>query len=478
MLQHRFAALDQFLCGLLLLATLWGAGTARVVGADEPRAKRPNVVVIMCDDMGYEGVSAYGSPSYKTPHLDRLAAEGVRFNHCYSQPICTPSRVQIMTGKYNFRNYTKFGKLRTSEATFGNVMKRLGYATAIAGKWQLGGDAQTVRDFGFDTHCLWHLDGRDSRFWNPRISQNGKLLKGLESQYGPDVMCQFLMDFIDDHTQQHPEQPFFVYWPTVLVHWPFVPTPDSPQGGSRERIGDYDGQRGGVEYFDDMVAYMDKLIGKLAGRLDDCGVRDNTLLLFTGDNGCATNIVSQMGDRQIHGGKGSMPDAGTRVAMIASGPGVIRGGRVVNDLVDFTDILPTIAAAGGASLEQLTNELKLDGHSFLPQLQGQPGESREWVFCHYTRNGHPVRPKREAQVQKALKKQRQARAKKQLGRFARNQRYKLYDDGRFYDVLQDVLEQRDIPPGVGSAEAEQARKALQAVHNAMPAWTPFATPKE
>ena len=459
---------------LFLVFALTGVLTTEAV-AEEASAQRPNVIVIMCDDMGYEGVSAYGSPSYKTPNLDRLAAEGVRFNHCYSQPICTPSRVQIMTGKYNFQNYTKFGKLRTTEVTFGNVMKRLGYATAIAGKWQLGGDAKTVRDFGFDTHCLWHLDGRDSRFWNPRISQNGKLLPGLEKQYGPDIMCQFLTDFIAEHAESKPEQPFFIYWPTVLVHWPFVPTPDSPEGGSRQRIGKYDGQNGGVEYFDDMVAYMDKLIGKLVDQLEASNVRDNTLLLFTGDNGCATNIVSKMGSSEIHGGKGAMPDAGTHVAMVASGPGLIRGGRVINDLVDFTDILPTIAEVGGA--KGVKQQLKLDGQSFLPQLQGEAGTPREWVFCHYTRNGHPTRPKNEAAVKKALQKQQQARKKKQLGRFARNQRYKLYDDGRFYDVQRDVLEQSAIAPGTGSDEAERVRNMLQDVHESMPAWTPFAAAK-
>ena len=105
----------------------------------------PNIVVIMCDDMGYEGVSAYGSPTYKTPELDRLAAGGMLFRHCYSTPICTPSRVQLMTGKYNFRNYTRFGQLATTEVTFGNILKQAGYKTAIAGKWQLGGGGDTVR---------------------------------------------------------------------------------------------------------------------------------------------------------------------------------------------------------------------------------------------------------------------------------------------------------------------------------------------
>ena len=101
--------------------------------------RRPNVILIMADDMGYECLSSNGSLSYKTPVLDALAEEGIRFTNCYSQPLCTPSRVKIMTGKYNYRNYEKFGYLNPDELTFGTVMKNAGYKTCIAGKWQLNG---------------------------------------------------------------------------------------------------------------------------------------------------------------------------------------------------------------------------------------------------------------------------------------------------------------------------------------------------
>ena len=112
-------------------------------------AKPPNIILIMVDDLGYEGVSAYGSPTYKTPHLDKLAAGGMLFNHCYSTPICTPSRVQLMTGKYNFRNYRRFGFLDPSQVTFANVLRNAGYQTTIAGKWQLGGDGAHGQEVWF-----------------------------------------------------------------------------------------------------------------------------------------------------------------------------------------------------------------------------------------------------------------------------------------------------------------------------------------
>ena len=167
-------------CVSLFIAMLIFA--ASIAHAD---GRRPNIILIMCDDMGYEGVSAYGSETYHTPNLDRLAAGGMLFNHCYSQPICTPSRVQIMTGKYNFRNYTRFGHLNTKQTTFGNILRDAGYATAIVGKWQLGGNAATVRNFGFDEHCLWHIGGRDSRYWSPRIVENGKLRTGSKTSSAP-----------------------------------------------------------------------------------------------------------------------------------------------------------------------------------------------------------------------------------------------------------------------------------------------------
>ena len=126
--------------------------------------KRPNIIVIMADDIGMENLSCYGATAHKTPHLDALAGNGIRFEHAHSQPICTPSRVQIMTGIYNNRNYVQFGLLDPEAVTFGNVLRDAGYTTAVAGKWQLQGGFEGVRNFGFDHHCLWQLTRRPSRF--------------------------------------------------------------------------------------------------------------------------------------------------------------------------------------------------------------------------------------------------------------------------------------------------------------------------
>src|SRR3954469_324178 len=133
---------------LLALVTLPNFGHA----AD---AKKPNIVLILADDLGYETLGANGGESYKTPNLDALAAAGIRFERCYVQPLCTPTRVGLMTGMSNARNYIEFGTMEPKSTTFGNLFKKTGYATAIAGKWQLGRDKELPQRFGFDESCLW-----------------------------------------------------------------------------------------------------------------------------------------------------------------------------------------------------------------------------------------------------------------------------------------------------------------------------------
>jgi arylsulfatase A len=412
-------------------ATRWLAPAvcllAVLAAAPLPAAdKRPNVLVIMADDLGYECLSCNGSTSYRTPHLDALAKTGVRFEHCYCAPLCSPSRVQLMTGRYGFR--TGWTSLidgpkefldPAREKTFGEIFRAAGYATGFAGKWQLCAfdlHPDHLRACGFDESCAWawvYKGKQTSRYWNPVIWQNGKLREDTAGKYGPDLYCDFLIDFI----RKNRSRPFFAYYPMTLVHSPFEAPPDTK------------GQKAGKNgNFPAMVAYMDKLVGKLLATLDELGLRDNTLVLFTGDNGTPRGIVSHLGDRVIEGGKGTMTEAGTHVPLIVSGPGVVPG-RVSTDLVDFSDVLPTLADLTGVALPK---GVTLDGRSFAPQLGGQPGQPREWVFC-------------------------------QLGqaRFVRDRRWRLHHDGRLFDLHNDPQEKTPVAAG-SSAEADAARKRLQA----------------
>ena len=177
-------------------------------GQKQNDATKPNVILIMADDIGFECLSINGSTSYKTPVLDSLARNGVNFTKAISQPLCTPSRVKIMTGKFNYRNYDYFTYLNPKEKTFGNLFQENGYKTAIVGKWQLNGiehqlegfdDNTRPYHFGFDEYSLWQLTKVKSfgeRFANPLIEQNGKALPKDENAYGPDIVSDYAVDFI------------------------------------------------------------------------------------------------------------------------------------------------------------------------------------------------------------------------------------------------------------------------------------------
>ncbi len=395
---------------------------------------KTNVILVMADDIGYECYGAYGGTSYQTPVLDRMAAAGMRFDHAYANPLCTPSRVKIMTGLSNVRNYAGFSILKNTEKTFGHMMRDAGYRTAIAGKWQLygaehykeqfRGKGSLPQDTGFERHCLWQVDKLGSRFWGPHITIDGQLKKYDEDTYGPDIYCRFLLDRMEEYQ----DEPFFLYYPMALVHSPFVPTPDSTNRKNKNK----------QENFADMVAYMDTIIGRIVAKTVALGIADRTLILVTGDNGTHKSLRSNRGDTVIVGGKGLPTDAGTHVALFAYQPGTVPAGKVADDLVEFSDFVPTLAAAAGVKSLSPT-----DGWSFLPQLHGKKGHPRDSIFVYYW-----PRPEKGEAL-----------------RFVRNQRWKLYGDGNLFDVKHDVLEQT---PVVGP-ETAAIRRTLQVVLDGMPA---------
>ncbi len=394
----------------------------------------------MADDIGYECYGCYGSEQYSTPHIDRLAANGMKFEHCYSQPLCTPSRVKIMTGISIVRNYAGFSVLRSDQKTFGHHLQAAGYRTMVAGKWQLLGAEHYSKQFrmkgswpmqtGFDSACLWQVDKLGDRFWNPLLwIENGEEKSADPNQqfekddYGPDIAVDAISDFMAAES----DKPFFVYYPMILVHNPFLPTPHSESRESKDK----------QKNFEDMVAYMDHLIGRIVKRTEELGIAEDTLILVTGDNGTNKAITSKLGDRIIRGGKGKTTDAGTRVALVSYWPGTIKGGSVCRDLVDFSDFVPTFQEVAGAPIPA-----GLDGRSFLPQLKGEKGNPRDWMFCYYN-----PRPERT-----------------EPSRFVRDKEWKLYGDGRFYHVASDPDEKAEIKPdGPDAVPYGKLKKALDSM---------------
>lgn len=411
-------------------------GTMLLAGALATAAERPNIVFILADDVGQEVLGCYGGTSYATPHLDELAKTGARFEHCYSMPMCHPSRITLLSGKYPFQlGHPQWGTFPQSaeKHTFANVLKNAGYATAVAGKWQLTREFPQNPDhphqLGFDEYCLfgWH---EGPKYHQPWIWQNGKLRDDVADRYGPDVYCDFLIDFMTRN--QH--RPFLAYYPMAVCHTVSNDLDPPPPVGPNGRY----------QSFHELVEIMDNLVGRIVATLDRLQLRQKTVILFIGDNGTMKHfyvdvengklieqkIVSKRGDAEVPGGKGELTDGGTRVPMIVNWPGVVPPGRVVDDLVDFADVLPTLAELGGATLAE---DWVISGRSFAPWILHQTGPHRSWVHAEHDRK-----------------------------HWVRTQRWKLYDDGRLIDMQHDPQEINPVDPVGQSSEAAAARTKLSA----------------
>lgn len=423
------------------------------IAANAPET-RPNVVVLLVDDLGYECLGANGSRTFQTPVVDRLAASGIRFEQAFVQPNCTPTRVALLTGQVNQRNYVHFGVLESSQRTFGNLFRDAGYATCIVGKWQLGGSLadETPSHFGFDEHCLYHINGVPkrkrheegnyaSRYVNPGLAINGEGKLYGDNAYAPDLCNDFAIDYV----ARHRDEPFLLYYPMMLTHAPFDPTPDSS---------DYPGKDGpkrtSEQHYQDMVAYNDKLIGKLIAKLEELNLSQRTLILFLGDNGTPGGFVTRMMDGEtIDAGKGKTTRAGMHVPLVACWPGKIESNQVCGDLIDGTDLLPTICAAAGIDIP---SDWILDGRSFLPQMQGERGNPREWIYSWF----NPIMAKWDETVEMAFSKD-----------------FKLYRSGEFYDWRVDPAERHPLDPSQLDADAKaewaKLRAALDSYRDVRPA---------
>ncbi|MCB1235540.1 MAG: sulfatase-like hydrolase/transferase [Verrucomicrobiae bacterium] len=369
----------------------WFAAFALFAAALTPAAaaeERLNIIVILVDDMGSGELGCYGHPEHRTPRLDALAKSGAQFATCYTPPICHPTRFQIMTGQYGHRtgvfqfpNRPGGPKVAdenedniASHLTFGRIFQREGYATALAGKWQLSGRLPTlIRECGFDEYCMWaytqnlpegvkhtggwegKAGGKTSRYWHPSIVKNGEYVPTAIDDYGPDLFCDFIVDFLS----RKKDKPFFVYYPMALTHSVWMPTPDSLKPGEDRFKHSKANYRANVEY-------TDKIVGRIVDALEANGLREKTVVLFVGDNGTEGN------------GKARTTELGARVPMIVNCPGVVKPVGLTMELCDTSDVVPTIADFAGIGLPE---GHIIDGRSFAPLLRGEPFQGREWVYA-------------------------------------------------------------------------------------------------
>lgn len=393
-----------------------------ILGSQAPaaEARKPNIILILADDYGTPGVGCYGG-AYQTPNLDALAAGGLRFTHGYSMPLCAPTRGVIVSGRYPFRNGVRDngagGNYKPSDSpSIAAMLKSAGYATAVAGKWrQLSyfSTPEDARAWGFDDFMIWGGGAtlKGERYWNPAYNHNGKPVDAGD-KYGPDLLHEFVVDFIE----RHREKPFFVYYPTPLVHSPILHTPDRKDANEK-----------GSNRYSDNVEYLDKLVGKLVGELDRLQLRENTLVCFVGDNGSVP--ASKIDGKSVDGGKGSMLEGGSNVPWIMNWKGTTPS-KVVDDPADVSDFYVTFAELAGAKLPE---GVKFDGVSLAPQLRGEKGTPREWAFIQLSGKW-----------------------------FVRSRDWKLDQSGTLYSMKNAPFEQIAVARDAKDPAADAARTQLQA----------------
>lgn len=408
-------------------------------------ASRPNIVLIMVDDLGVEALSCYDGVQYKTPRIDALAKESLVFDRAFCTPVCTPTRVQLLTGLYPHNNGWDSGiwkqkveapAMSSELPTLAKLLKQSGYATCVAGKWQLAHFEENPnhpKELGFDKHCLWsyrlkHHGQNPPRFWKPSIWQDGKFAEQYQKDhlYGPDIYSNYILNFIEENK----DNPFFAYYPMTLTHKPFLLTPDTVgdklHAPMKSTVGkDY--RKSNNDLFASNLSYLDKLLGKILDKLKALDLEKDTLVIFTTDNGTVSGVKSKIKDgRIINGGKKGMSDKGAMVPFIVRWPGRVKEGRT-SALIDFTDIYATFA-----DITNTQENASCDGLSMLPLFEGEKKHIREWVYVQ------------------------------ESGRwFLRNQNYCLHSNGSFYDVA-DIFKARRIKSNEMKPEEREALKILEA----------------
>ncbi len=351
----------------------------------------PNILFIFADDIGYEALNCYGGLDFETPRLNAMAEEGLRFNRAYTSPVCTPSRVSMHTGLYVPRHGhtgvlpvhwgTREKVNFEAMPTYAQLLRGNGYLTSTTGKWQLATLEvwpNHIRDAGYDSWCVWQIwrkGAKTMRHWTPTFNEDGEVRDDIADRFGPDVLADYVIEQMTEAKEAG--KPFFILHNELLPHDPIIDTPDDRKLGRKAKLGN-------------MIHYMDKLVGQLLDAVDDLGIRENTYVVFMGDNGThdvdfKNPKAGETGEKahtrhteagNVNGGKFQLGDAGTHVPLIVWGPKAVPAGAVCDDLVDVVDLFPTFCELTGTTIPE---SIAIDGRSIAPQVHGKPGIQRTWV---------------------------------------------------------------------------------------------------
>ncbi len=364
-----------------------------IVTGDLSAAEKPNIILLLADDLGYRDLSCFGSPAVKTPHLDRLAKEGMKFTRFYAvSAVCSPTRASVLTGRYPLRfgitrHFNDVNRwLPESATTVAELLKGAGYNTAHVGKWHLGGlhvDAQGrrldnqpgPRQHGFDFYQtqieqqpLRGRMGRERilfRQGGSVLIRNGERVSDdpYHSKHLTDANGDFAIELIEKLSAE--KKPFFINLWWLVPHKPYEPAPEPHWSNTKA-----DGISEDQHCFRSMVQHMDAKVGQILKKLDQLGIAENTLVLFTSDNGAA--FEGFIGE--LKGGKTDLHDGGLCVPMVVRWPAAIPAGQTSDAFGHTNDLLPTICEAAGV---ELSSDLPIDGLSLLPHMKGKRPPSDE-----------------------------------------------------------------------------------------------------
>ena len=447
---------------MMIKRILWACAITFILGCGDTvktksteDGKPPNILFLLVDDLGKEWISSYGAEDIETPNIDALAKSGIKFNNVYSMPQCTPTRVTLLTGQYPFRHgwvnhwdVPRWGGKahfdETENPSLVNEMQRAGYKTCIAGKWQIDDfrvEPDALVKAGFDEYCMWTgyeagIEASAERYWDPYIfTKEGS--KTYPGAFGPDIFRDFVIEFL----KENKEDPMFVYYPMVLTHTPLVNTPDE---SADDNLGKHKA----------MVRYTDKIVGQLVHALKQNGLLENTIIVFTTDNGTTQSITGTYKGEQVKGGKSKTLETGICEPFIVSWQGHIKADHESNALIDFTDILPTFLDIAGVSSKDKWTDLNashiIDGKSFKNVLlQGDEASERKWILG--MGGGNNARLTENGVENQFIFRD----------RVLRDERYKLYIDSnrkpeKFFDLAKDPFERSNLVDSLKTGERENS----------------------
>ncbi len=381
------------LMGAIIALCAWSPAR----GAEPP--KRPNIVFILADDLGWADLGCYGSKYYRTPNLDRFAAAGVRFTNAYAAaPVCSPTRAAIMTGKYPARlGITDWlpgrgdsprqkllrpplpNQLPATEKTLAALLKEAGYATGHFGKWHLGGEGAGPLQFGFDINIAGDHTGTALSYFAPFKDKSGRSMPGLENAPDGEYLTDRLTSEAEKFIEAQRDKPFFLYMPHYTVH---MPLKAKAEVIAKYKLGPLGAQ--GSPAYAAMIESLDDSVGRILKKLDDLKLADNTLVIFTSDNGGLSSLENDVRPPTVNSplreGKGFLYEGGLRVPLLVKWPGATKAGRTISESVCAIDFLPTLLEIAGVKDDQ-----KRDGLSLAALLKGDTlrRDTLYWHYPHY-----------------------------------------------------------------------------------------------